>query len=78
MPLNSRVGSWPYLQTVDYTNKGFARDRHSSSFGPFVNYGRKKFYNICPCWMSVYPVCYDPVVALFVVKSRKFKIPSFK
>jgi len=28
--------------------------------------------------MSVDPVCNDPVVALFVVKSRKFKIPSFK
>ncbi len=26
-----------------------ARNKHTSLFSPFVNYGRKKFYNICPC-----------------------------
>jgi hypothetical protein len=29
-----------------------ARDKNSSLFGPLVNYGRKKFYNIGPSLMN--------------------------
>ncbi len=43
--LYSWVDSWPYPQTSDKAGKA-CRDKHSSFFQSFVNYGRKKFYNI--------------------------------
>jgi len=42
--LHSRIGSWPYPQTLGSP----ARDKHSSLLRKFVNYGRKKFYDIGP------------------------------
>jgi hypothetical protein len=45
--LHSRVGSWPYSQTVDQAGR-LARNKRFSLLGAFVNYGPKKFYNIGP------------------------------
>ncbi len=44
--LHSRIGSWPFSQTLYYGEA--SRDKHSSLLRRFVNYGRKKFYNLRP------------------------------
>ncbi len=45
--LHSRVGSWPYRK--HYTRmERFDWDSHSRLLRTFVDYGRKKFYNIGP------------------------------
>ncbi len=44
------VGSWPFLQTLVKDGKA-DRDKRSSLLRKFVNYGRKKFYNI-DTWTS--------------------------
>jgi hypothetical protein len=41
------VGSRPYPQKLDLGGKA-CQDKHSSLLRTFVNYGRKKFYNIGP------------------------------
>ncbi len=48
MKLHSRVGPWPYPQTLDQPGKGLARDKHSSLLQKSVNYVRKKFYTTGP------------------------------
>jgi len=35
-----------------------ARDKHSSLFDPFANYGHKEFYKIVP-WAQCYKTLYD-------------------
>jgi len=40
-PFHSRIGSWPYPQTLDLVEK-LARVKHSSLLQTFVNYGSKK------------------------------------
>ncbi len=43
--INSRIGSWPHPQTL---LERLTMDEHSCLLRKFVNYGRKKFYNIGP------------------------------
>ncbi len=42
------LGSSPYPETIDWTER-LAVDRDSSLWQTFVNYRRKKIYNISPC-----------------------------
>jgi hypothetical protein len=56
--VNFRVGSWPYPQ--DCTRlKRLAFDKHSNLLQTFVNYGRKKFYNIGPSTNR--SICYKKI-----------------
>jgi hypothetical protein len=59
--LLSRVGSWPYPQTLDWVLV-LARDKHSSLLRKSViTYGRKKFYSIATWWNVVQDVDGFPV-----------------
>jgi hypothetical protein len=42
-----REGSWPYPQTLDKVER-LVKDKHSCLLRKFVNYGRKKIYNVGP------------------------------
>ncbi len=46
----------------------FAEDKRYSLLWKFVNYGRKKFYNIGPWWMCLHShaACPTPRALLFV------------
>jgi hypothetical protein len=47
---------WPFRQTSDQDGKACkGRDKHSSVLQKIVNYGRKKFYNIVPCYSVFLP-----------------------
>ncbi len=43
---NTRVGFWPFPETIRLCWKKLAMDKHSSLLHKFLNYGRKKFNNI--------------------------------
>jgi hypothetical protein len=61
--LHSRVGSWPYPQTLGWaTVEIHAREKHSSLLQKFVNYGCKKLYNILTrgqCYITFSAVIYE-------------------
>ncbi len=55
--------------------ESLARDKQSSLIGTFVNYGRKKFYNIGP-WAGNHENTYELLKNIFVIK-RVFHIGCF-